>query len=86
MTRALALAGLLALAAGPALACHRFAVWRYPWAQRCGFVLVRTAPARATSISSGAPDDRTWYVEITRLPDDIDARAIGIEALRRALK
>lgn len=28
---------LFILLATPAVACHRFSIWKYPWAQPCGF-------------------------------------------------
>ncbi len=41
--KALGLALLVALLPAPAEACHRFSVWKYPWAQRCG-VIPKTVP------------------------------------------
>jgi hypothetical protein len=61
-----------------AAACRHFRYWRYPWPQHCGMTPIIRAPAV----------DRSWYVEITRLPplDDEDQHAIGVEALRKALQ
>jgi hypothetical protein len=65
---------LTLLSADPAQACHIYSVWHYHWPQHC-------AVARAA-----APVEDRWYVEITRLPDGVEEdRAIGIEALKRAL-
>ena len=70
----LALLLAIVFTAAPAQACHRFSIWRFTFPQRCGAHPV--APA---------VEDR-WYVEITRMPDGVDEdRAIGIEALKRAL-
>ena len=41
--KALSLALAIALLPAPAEACHRFSVWKYPWAQRCG-VIPKTVP------------------------------------------
>jgi hypothetical protein len=53
------IAAALIVSAQPATACHRFAVWKYPFPQRCA--VTRTtyhAPAPA----------KTYYVEITTPP------------------
>lgn len=39
----------------PALACHRFSVWKYPWPQRCSVVHPQVAA-------------NAWAVEITTPP------------------
>lgn len=39
----------------PADACHRFSRWYYPYPQRCSVV---------------TPNNRIWYVEITKPPSD----------------
>ena len=44
-------------------------VWKYPYPQRCQIV---------------TQDDKTWFVEITKLPDDID-RERAIDMLREQL-
>jgi len=64
---ALALIG----AAEPASACHHYSIWKNPWPQRCPSKSVyfrpKSVPIRP---SPSAPvEDRSWYVEITRLPD-----------------
>jgi len=48
--------GLALASIEPADACHRFHVWHYPQAQRCGASPVRLA------------DARIWTVEITKVP------------------
>ncbi len=53
---ATALTMAFVLIATPVDACHRFHVWRYPYPQRCGV-------AAPTPVQ--APQDRSWYVEIT---------------------
>lgn len=71
---ACALAALaLLLYAIEANACHRYAVWHYPTPQRCG-VFARV--------------DRSWTVEITRLPTAWadDGRADAIKQLRGLMK
>jgi hypothetical protein len=78
MTRTVALsaalialsAALIALsAAEPALACHRFSVWHFPWPQRCS--TSKPVEAKATApdgaiplpdlspITGATPDDET---------------------------
>jgi hypothetical protein len=42
------------LAANPALACHRFHVWRYPYPQRC----------QVAHVVYHAPEKKDYYVEI----------------------
>lgn len=89
----LALALALLLAAEPASA-HCYSVWKYPRPQHCGVRLAAHSEARrqlrAAALAVPIPpapvaDDR-WYVEITRMPDGLDEdRAIGIEALKKAL-
>ena len=62
-----------------AFACHHFARWYYPYPQpRCGVYAKTTAP-----------EDKTWYVEITAVPpidEDSDLREVGIEKLKQQLK
>jgi hypothetical protein len=71
-----ALAVALALAADPAsAACHHYSKWLYPFPQpRCGIT------ARTTD-----PSDHSWYVEITKLPDDLE-RAAAIQKLREEME
>lgn len=57
---------------------HCFRVWRYPHPQPgCG-IYARTS----------SPDDKTWFVEITKLPplDDDDGRAAAVELLKEKLR
>ena len=46
----------LALAADPALACHRFRTWHYPWPQRCR--IVAGSHAREMARGPQAPSRR----------------------------
>jgi hypothetical protein len=81
MRAALAIAFMLA--AQPALACHRYSSWSYPWPQSC-----RT--------SSAAPvHQRTWFVEIKPEPPPPAPPAVepeeltrqqGLDVLRRELR
>jgi hypothetical protein len=82
----------LALAAAPASACHRYSVWKYPWAQRCPLPYspaLRRAPARAFISFPSAPvaapaEDKNWYVEIVLTPQVMDeiSHGVGIEKIR----
>jgi len=55
----------LLLVSSPAHACHFFKDWRYPQPQRCddghhgGVFHMKQVPA----------PDKSWYVEVTRMPD-----------------
>ena len=72
---------LALVSADPALACHRFHVWRYPTPQRCAFTaLARHAP-------SPAPEERV-NVEITITPELLEtwAREDAIERLKEQAK
>jgi hypothetical protein len=51
MTRRLVIAALLIAAADPALACHRFSVWHFPWPQRCS-VVAEPRPAQPKASTS----------------------------------
>jgi hypothetical protein len=72
-----------------------FSVWHYPrpqagctvrpWAHRIAYREVVPAPAPAPVPAPVEDDDRTWYVEITKVPFDDDGRAAGLEALKRAI-
>lgn len=53
---------------------HCYSIWNYPTPQRCGIA------ARGTD-----PNDHSWYVEITKLPPDIE-REVGIEKLKEQMK
>jgi len=68
-------AAILLLLGAPADA-HCYSVWHYPYPQHChagGGVYARAA------------DAHVWYVEITRLPDDIE-RDDGIAKLKELMK
>jgi hypothetical protein len=58
-----------------AYACHRFSRWYYPYAQRC----------RVSTVPPAVLRNDTWYIEITRAPDDIE-RERAIDALKDKLK
>jgi hypothetical protein len=45
MTARVLIVVLIALAAWPADACHRYAVWRYPYPQQCNVRVAQLAPA-----------------------------------------
>jgi hypothetical protein len=77
----------------PAQACHIFSRWYYPWPQHCAAEIVRTGMPHPTDLTKGRPpantpsppiDERTWFVEILRAPDDIE-REEGIAKLRGML-
>ena len=76
-----ALALMFTLSVQPALACHRYSSWSYPWPQSC-----RT--------SSAAPvHQRTWFVEIKPEPPPAPAaepeeltRAQALETLKQELR
>ena len=72
---------LALVSAQPALACHRFQVWRYPTPQRCGFV------ALARHVQSPAPEERV-SIEITITPELLEtwAREDAIERLKEQSK
>jgi hypothetical protein len=56
-------------------------IWRSP--RRIAYREVVPAPAPAPPPVED--DDRTWYIEITKLPPDEPDRSAGIEALKKAL-
>jgi hypothetical protein len=63
------------LSAQPALACHRYSSWSYPWPQSCKVSTASVQPRR------------TWFVEIVAPPlaDDL-TRSQAIEALKQELR
>ena len=67
---------LALVSAQPALACHRFHVWRYPTPQHCGFIalVAHRAPV---------PEERV-SIEITITPELLEtwAREDAIERLK----
>jgi hypothetical protein len=70
----LAFALVLTLAADPAVACHRFSVWRFPQPQRCGMAHVQ----RVASLSKPVPPTKP-------ILDDDAARAKALEKLKLIL-
>ena len=75
--KAFVLAFSVLFAVQPALACHRYAVWRYPWPQRCDVA------THAVHHSPTEPKD--WYVEIVLTPQVMDeiSHAVGIEKIKQ---
>jgi hypothetical protein len=59
----------------PALACHRYSTWWYPWPQSC-----RSTPARLVEPAPPAPPARAVVT------DEESARAQAIEALKVKLE
>jgi hypothetical protein len=93
--RALAFVAVLPLMLDPAQACHRFSVWKYPYAQRCSMTLVgddKIIPQPPTRAWNIAMDPR-WKIlpngniEVVRTPGmtDEEGRAIAIEALKAVM-
>lgn len=67
------------LSAQPALACHRYSNWSYPWPQSCKATSAHPAP------------HKTWFVEIAAPPPaaptvEDPARAQAIEQLKQDLR
>ena len=70
--------------------------WYYPYPQNCGRggtgirMALKTPEPSAMKVQLLPPapdDDHSWYVEITKLPDeDSDIREVGIEKLKQQLK
>ena len=89
--RALALVAVMPLMLGPAQACHRFSVWKYPQAQRCADQKVIPQPPSRAALDIAT--DPRWKVlpsgtiEIIRTPGmtDEEGRAIAIEALKAVM-
>jgi hypothetical protein len=66
------------LVAQPAYACHRFQRWYYPWPQRC--------PSEHIGHFIAPVENKTWTVEITRLPNlEEFERSKAIEKLKELL-
>src|SRR5271166_2979887 len=68
----------------PALSCHRYAHWAYPWPQRCG---VSIQPARVATVT--VIPDIPVVLPLTNeqaatLTDD-EQRQMGLDALRPLL-
>ena len=79
----LALALCFLLGAEPALACHHFAVWKYPIPQSC----------KASSVRSARAPHRTWFAEVKPEPapqptpaSEDPARDAAINQLRAELR
>lgn len=84
---ALAVLGLLWPSSQASAACHRFAVWHYPYPQSCHASRgsgLREASARRLPASAPAAPDRSYYVEITKLPDDPE-RDRALDELKRLM-
>ena len=58
------LTAVLFLGVTPAQACHKYSIWHYPYPQRCNTVGLRPTVLQTV--------DKTWYVEITAFPPDLD--------------
>jgi hypothetical protein len=58
-------------------------VWRSP--RHIAYREMVPAPAPPSAPAPVEDDDRTWYIEITKLPPDEPDRAAGIEKLKKAL-
>lgn len=61
-----------------AATCHHYSVWKYPYPQpRCGLA------ARGTD-----PNDKSWYVEITKMPplEPAGDRDKAMDQLKEMLK
>ena len=72
---------LALVSAQPALACHRFHVWRYPTPQRCGIIFAQAAhPAPKLAIVG----EERVSIEITITPELLEnwAREDAIERLK----
>lgn len=91
MIRVLLALEIILTSAPPALACHRFHVWRFPWPQRCGvFRDFRTpgTPVVLIKADNHPAEDKDWSVEITKLPPDLEGilRDRAIERLKEEQK
>jgi hypothetical protein len=62
------LTAVLFLGITPAQACHKYSIWHYPYPQRCGGAVDH----RSTAPQTIPQVDKTWYVEITAFPPDLD--------------
>jgi len=74
----------------PALSCHRYAHWGYPWPQRCGFIRMG-APVQVVQAKRVDPPipDIPVALPLTNeqaatLTDD-EQRQMGLDALRPLL-
>ena len=87
MNKTIAALALIGAMTEPALACHRFHVWRYPWPQRCwvaprAAILSHVAFVRRPS----APPHEPPSQPVLTAPSDDELRSFGIEELKRKLK
>jgi hypothetical protein len=72
---------LLISVSTPAMACHRFHRWYYPWPQRC-----RVDSNNAYHAQTLSPtEDKSWYVEIILTPQVLDeiSHGLGIERIKQ---
>jgi hypothetical protein len=76
---------LALVSADPALACHRFHVWRYPTPQRCGIIIAQAAHPASRLATVG---EERVNVEITITPELLEtwAREDAIERLKEQAK
>jgi hypothetical protein len=73
--------------------CHHYSRWHYPWPQHCGrggtgirMALKMPQPsAMRVQAPPSAPEDKSWYVEITKVPPDPD-RDAAINKLKEIMK
>ena len=72
---------LALVSAQPALACHRFHVWRYPTPQRCGIIIAQAAHPASRLATVG---EERVSIEITITPELLEtwAREDAIERLK----
>lgn len=82
----LALALLASTPVSAAVPCHRYAVWRYPWPQRCGEIragrekaAIQFPPTREIALPLLSPQDYD-----TREPDAITRARLELEGYSRA--
>jgi hypothetical protein len=83
------------------MACHHYARWYYPYPQHCGRgetgrhmgLKIPQREAMRVQTPPSAPEDKDWYVEVTKFPADIDdtdpdadIREVGIEKLKQLQK
>ena len=85
-----AVAAFTAAAPLPALACHRFHVWNYPWPQRCTVSsqtihAIRVIPDPPDPSAPPKPPPRA-AVTPPPLPSDNELRAQAIEKLKEQLR
>jgi hypothetical protein len=88
MRLALALALTLSLPVDPAFGCHRFSVWRYPWAQHCKLARATAVREAARGPARGSGPDRAVPAPAPMPPalDQETQRAQAVEALKLKLR